>query len=76
MWTAASVQRPHALPEVVAAPSHVEFRTFYRDVQSRILQWEDIHAEGRQTTADDWMHFVRMATSWGDRAFRKNMVWD
>ena len=39
-------------------------------------QWEDIRAEGRRTTVDDWLDFVRRATSWGDRAFRKNMASD
>jgi hypothetical protein len=41
-----------------------------------VLQWEEIHAKGRQTTADDWLDFVWGATSWGDRAFQKNMVSD
>ena len=41
---------------------------------SDILQWEEIRAEGRRTTVDDWLDFVRRATSWGDKAFRRNMT--
>ena len=43
---------------------------------SDVLQWEEIRAEGRRTTVDDWLDFVRRATSWGDKAFRRNMTSD
>ena len=43
---------------------------------SDVLRWEEITAEGRPTTADDWSDFVRRTTSWGDRAFRQNMTSD